>query len=124
MTVYVDDMRARYGRMTMCHMWAGREVNGVYEVALDELLAMVDRIGVQKKWIQGHPQLSLPKARKAGWVHFDISLGKRDLAVKAGAVETDRYEPLIHCARLEGPGAYEMKLRQIGALRDRLGVGA
>lgn len=69
MTVYVDSMRAPFGRMKMCHMIAD---------STDELLAMADKIGVQRKWIQ-----------KAGthYEHFDISMTKRKLAVEAGAVE-------------------------------------
>jgi hypothetical protein len=72
-TVYVDDMHltemGRLGRMKMCHMVAD---------TTDELLAMADRIGVQRKWLQ-----------KAGThhEHFDIATGKRALAVQAGAVE-------------------------------------
>jgi hypothetical protein len=69
MTVYVDDMQAPFGRMVMCHMVAD---------STEELLAMADRIGVQRKWIQ-----------KAGThhEHFDIALSKRAAAVAAGAVE-------------------------------------
>lgn len=69
MTVYVDNMRASYGRMKMCHMIAD---------STDELLSMADKIGVARKWLQ-----------KAGTAHehFDIALSKRDLAVEAGAVE-------------------------------------
>lgn len=68
MSVYVDDMRAQFGRMTMCHMLAD---------STEELLAMVDRIGVNRRWIQ-----------HAGThrEHFDIALSKRALAVRAGAV--------------------------------------
>jgi hypothetical protein len=69
MTVYVDDMRAPFGRMVMCHMTAD---------STEELLAMADRIGVQRRWLQ---HAGTPKE------HFDISLGKRALAVRAGAVE-------------------------------------
>lgn len=69
MSVYVDDMRAPFGRMVMCHMTAD---------STEELLAMADRIGVQRRWLQ-HP--GTPKE------HFDISLGKRALAVAAGAIE-------------------------------------
>lgn len=69
MTVYVDDMRAPFGRMVMCHMLADSS---------EELLAMADRIGISHRWIQH------PGTRKE---HFDISLGKRALAVEAGAVE-------------------------------------
>lgn len=85
MACYVDPAAHPFGRMLMCHLWADTEA---------ELLAMVDRIGVQRKWIQGHPTLSHGKHRNASWVHFDISKGKRDLAVAAGAIETDRYGPL------------------------------
>lgn len=85
MSVYVDDVRHRYGRMVMCHLWAD---------SLDELFAMVDRIGVDRKWLQEPP--------KASWVHFDISLTKKALAIEAGAILTDRYGPLEHVYRLRG----------------------
>ncbi|AEI76518.1 hypothetical protein CNE_1c11630 [Cupriavidus necator N-1] len=72
MTVYVDDMEASYGRMVMCHMLAD---------TTEELLAMADKIGVQRKWMQ-----------KAGThhEHFDIANSKRALAIAHGAVEIDR----------------------------------
>ena len=69
MAVYVDNMRAPYGRMIMCHMIAD---------TTEELLAMADRIGVARKWLQ-HPGTSRE--------HFDIALSKRALAVQAGAQE-------------------------------------
>ena len=67
MTVYVDDMRARFGRMVMCHMFADTTV---------ELLSMADRIGVSRRWLQ----------------QADIALSKRALAIKAGAKEITRSE--------------------------------
>ncbi|MEN6605894.1 MAG: DUF4031 domain-containing protein [Bryobacteraceae bacterium] len=70
MAVYVDDMQAPFGRMVMCHMSAD---------STDELLAMADRIGVARRWLQ------YPGTDRE---HFDICLSKRVLAVKAGAVET------------------------------------
>jgi|DEB0MinimDraft_3_1074331.scaffolds.fasta_scaffold35967_3 hypothetical protein len=70
MAVYVDDMRASYGRMKMCHMLAD---------SVAELLAMADKIGVDRKWFQA---LSHP--------HFDVCLAKRKLAVQHGAIEVDR----------------------------------
>jgi len=69
MAVYVDDMRASFGRMKMCHMIAD---------TTEELLQMADRIGVQRKWIQ---KVGTPHE------HFDIALSKRALAVQAGAKE-------------------------------------
>ena len=116
MTVFVDDMRAAFGRMVMCHMWAD---------TLDELLAMADRIGVARKWIQGHPELSFGKHRRASWIHFDIALSKRALAIKAGAVETDRYGPVLHTARLDLAAAIENQnedaRRRAEAMIERIG---
>jgi len=65
MAVYVDDMRAPFGRMIMCHMIADTTA---------ELLYMADRIGIARRWLQD-----------AGtWKeHFDISLSKRALALAA-----------------------------------------
>lgn len=97
MTVYVDDVRHHYGRMVMCHMWAD---------SLDELLAMANAIGVERRWLQQPPE--------ASWVHFDISLGKKQEALKRGAVLTDRYGPLEFLARLAGDQA---KLDKIAACR-------
>lgn len=84
MTVYVDDVRHPYGQMVMCHMWAD---------TTEELLAMADKIGVARRWLQQPP--------KASWVHFDISLGKKALALQAGAVLTDKYGPVEHVAKLD-----------------------
>ena len=97
MTVYVDDVRHKFGRMQMCHMWS---------TDLEELLAMADAIGVQRKWLQQPP--------KASWVHFDISLGKKAEAIARGAVLTDKYGPIEHVARLAGNQA---KLDTIAACR-------
>ena len=73
MTVYVDDMHlhpmGRFGRMKMCHMIAD---------STDELLAMADKIGVARRWIQ---------KRGTSGEHFDIAMSKRAEAVKHGAVE-------------------------------------
>lgn len=77
----------------MCHLWAD---------SLDELLAMVDKIGVQRKWIQGHPILSFGKHREASWVHFDISLAMKDAAIAEGAILTDKFGPSEYVARLRG----------------------
>lgn len=68
MSVYVDDYGARFGRMIMCHMFAD---------TTEELLAMADRIGVARRWIQkpGTPR-----------EHFDVCKAKRALAIAAGAV--------------------------------------
>lgn len=85
MAVYVDDVRHRFGRMVMCHMWAD---------TLEELLAMADAIGVQRKWLQQPP--------KASWVHFDVSLGMKAKAIERGAILTDMFGPAEFEARRKG----------------------
>jgi Protein of unknown function (DUF4031) len=69
MSAYIDSAYRPFGRMSMCHMIADSR---------EELDAMAQRIGVQRKWIQ-----------KAGTVyeHYDICMAKRKLAVAAGAIE-------------------------------------
>jgi hypothetical protein len=99
MTVYVDDVRHRFGRMIMCHMWAD---------SLEELLEMADRIGMNRRWLQQPP--------KASWVHFDVSLSLKAKAIAAGAVLTDRYGPVEHVARLRGD---DRRLEQIRKIRAR-----
>lgn len=88
MTVYVDNARAAFGRMKMCHMMADTTA---------ELLAMADKIGVQRKWLQ-----------KAGTVyeHFDIALTKRATAVSLGAKEVSSRDlgMIIRQRKLTGTG--------------------
>lgn len=74
MSVYVDDMMAGFGRMTMCHMIADTN---------SELLEMADKIGVPRKWIQ--------KPGKTD-EHFDICISKRNLAIKHGAISVSQRE--------------------------------
>lgn len=92
MSVYVDSMRARFGRMVMCHMWADSR---------EELFAMADKIGLQRKWFQRPANAGVP-GMDASWEHFDIALTKRALALRHGAIETDRYGPMEHAARTDG----------------------
>ncbi|MCA2014411.1 DUF4031 domain-containing protein [Cereibacter sphaeroides] len=74
MSVYVDHARHPFGRMKMCHMMAD---------TTDELLAMADKIGVNRKWLQ-----------KPGtdYEHFGIAMSKRAMAVAAGAKEVTSRE--------------------------------
>jgi Protein of unknown function (DUF4031) len=81
MPVYVDAARWPLGRMMMCHMIAD---------SLPELHAMADRIGIRRTWFQA----------TASSPHYDICKAKRQLAVKAGAIEL----------RLR---AFALKLREI-----------
>ena len=79
---------------------------------------MADHIGVARKWLQQPP--------KASWVHFDISLGKKALAIAAGAVLTDKYGPVEHVAKVciasgnPVSVAYgERRLKQVAEARAR-----
>jgi hypothetical protein len=72
MAVFVDDMRAPYGRMIMCHLLADTD---------EELHAMAAKIGVARRW---HQKAGTPHS------HYDICLSKRAIAVSLGAKEIDR----------------------------------
>jgi hypothetical protein len=74
MSVYVDDPMHPFGRMIMCHMIADTR---------EELLAMVDQIGVPRKWIQKKDTPS---------EHFDICKSRREKAIKLGAIAVDGNE--------------------------------
>jgi hypothetical protein len=92
-SVYVDRARNGFGRMVMCHMIADTP---------DELHAMADRIGVDRRWFQD--------ATKASFPHYDIAQSKRELAIAAGAIDCDRATFVAHVRRLRpawgvyGPG--------------------
>ncbi len=105
MTVYVDNAHHAFGRMIMCHCWADSR---------DELFAMMDHIGVQRKWFQ-RPDDDCNFGMKASWEHFDIAINKRNLAVLNGAVEVcqftmaehaNRQNFLKHCERGHWPKAF------------------
>ena len=86
MAVYVDDMQAGYGRMTMCHMADTDE----------ELHAMAAKIGVARRW---HQKPGTPQS------HYDICLSKRRLAVQFGAQEiTQRETGMIVRRKRKAPG--------------------
>lgn len=87
MSVYVDKSIYGYGRMIMCHMLADTP---------DELHAMADHIGVDRRWYQA----------KASTPHYDIAKSKRALAVAAGAIEVDRNAMVAVVRRLRETRAF------------------
>lgn len=87
MSVYVDRMRAPYGRMIMCHMIADTP---------DELHAMADQIGVARRWFQSSPPASFP--------HYDIAQTKREAAIKLGAIDVDARTLVGHMRRIRESG--------------------
>lgn len=106
MTVYVDNMHesklGSFGRMKMSHMIAD---------TTEELLAMADRIGVQRKWLQ------YPGTSKE---HFDIALCKRSLAVAAGAVEIDMLQTSAMCRRRRETGELGPADEAVEWVRERV----
>ncbi|MGY3582185.1 hypothetical protein ACVIGB_000890 [Bradyrhizobium sp. USDA 4341] len=107
MTVYIDDMHRypigefRVGRYTMkmSHMIADTE---------EELHAMAARIGVARRWYQDD--------------HYDVSLAKRALAVKAGAVEITyrQYGLMASNRRATGSLGDPATAKEVWAARRRL----
>ena len=76
MAVYVDPVFAckpnrRWRWSSACHMFAD---------SLDELHAMASKLGLRREWFQGGDSLQ----------HYDLTGGKRQQAVRLGAVEVDR----------------------------------
>lgn len=85
MPVYVDDAVHPLGRMLMCHMIADSR---------EELFAMVDAIGVDRKWLQ---------KKDTPYEHFDISKGKRAEAIKRGAIAVSSRELVRMLRARRGP---------------------
>lgn len=88
MTVYVDNMRAAFGRMIMCHMIADSD---------EELHAFAARLGLKRAWHQAPP--------KASNSHYDISLAVRAKAVTLGAVEITWRQTAFMCRRRRVEGS-------------------
>ena len=96
MTVYVDNMRARNGRLILCHMLASSDA---------ELHDMADRIGLARDWWQSPTNTS--------GSHYDIALSKRAMAIAAGAVEITMRQAAAMNARRRVTG-------ELGAPADAL----
>jgi hypothetical protein len=86
MTVYVDDMRAPFGRLVMAHMIADTD---------EELHEMANLIGIRREWHQAPPRYNS---------HYDISMSKRKLAVERGAIEITIRQTAAMCARRRDTG--------------------
>ncbi len=105
MSVYVDDMcrspLGQFGRMRMSHLIAD---------TTSELLAMVDAIGVPRKWIQH---------RGTAQEHFDIAMSKRDAAIRQGAIPIGMRELACMCARRGKTGSLGKPDEALGWARAR-----
>jgi hypothetical protein len=83
MSVYVDKARYHFRGYVMCHMVAD---------SLEELHAMADKIGMERRWFQTPPKASHP--------HYDVPEDRRDAAVALGAIEVSQRTALHYAARL------------------------
>lgn len=99
MSVYVDSTRNRLGRMIMCHMWADTE---------RELFDMAEKLEMRASWVQRPP--------KVRWVHYDLSLGRKQQALALGAILTDKYGFLEFVAIQNND---KRKVRRIRRLREK-----
>lgn len=87
MSVFVDPIMSHGGSSTFrwrksCHMYADN---------LEELHYMAYRIGLKREWFQNVTRLP----------HYDLTESRRVLAVKYGAVETDRRHVVSFMKRLK-----------------------
>lgn len=100
MTVYVDDARipATIGRHTSrwSHLTADTK---------DELRAFADQLGLRRSYFQTCKagRATCPPDTCPHW-HYDLTEGKREQAVRLGAVEIDlrKFGELIAARRIEG----------------------
>ncbi len=74
MTVYIDSAKSRLGHMIVCYTAAD---------TLEELHAMADRLGVQRRFQD-----------KPGAPHYDISKMNRERSIRHGATEVQSRELL------------------------------
>jgi len=99
MSVYVDDAKLPFKGYLMCHMTAD---------TLEELHAMADKIGMERRWFQTPPKASHP--------HYDIPEHKRAKAISLGAVEVCSRTVLHYASRLglewiEGSDRHDLRMR-------------
>lgn len=82
MSVYVDSEKNAFRGMIMCHMLAD---------TVEELHSMAMRIGMKRSWFQAHV---------GSYPHYDLSLGRRELAIRYGAIVCDRNEIVVVMKRI------------------------
>lgn len=96
MAVYVDDARNPFRGHLMCHMIAD---------TLDELHAMADAIGMERRWFQprSFPHYDLPQAqRRAALDHGAIPVDRRGIVHVMRRLRADpTYDAAMHRARGE-----------------------
>jgi hypothetical protein len=84
-TVYVDTLIAHdlSGKSAQVQrVFAGGACHMFTDGPLDELHDLAVRIGMKRAWFQNHGDLP----------HYDLNKARRAAAVRAGAVECDKYK--------------------------------
>ena len=82
MSVYVDSPLFAFGGRKMCHMIADTEA---------ELYQMADKLKLNRAWVQHNKIL-----------HFDLSVHKREQAIRLGALPVDHAVLVRVMRRLKG----------------------
>lgn len=100
MTVYVEPLRstprtAHWPYDWGCHLFAD---------SVPELMGFAEKIDLKPEWFQG--------GRDGGFPHYDLTVGKRIAAVKAGAVQLNWRE-----VRRRARAERERRLRTKGVPR-------
>lgn len=87
MSVYVDP-QTNYGWKlgSSCHMWADTEA---------ELHTFAASIGLKRVWFQHKKDLD-----GYGLPHYDLTTGRRLVAVKKGAIQMDMHTAFYHWIKL------------------------
>jgi len=86
MSVYIDCFNARKFGLTLCHMIADGD---------DELQLMARKIGLKKEWQHND--------------HYDVSVDKKKLAIKNGAIEVKDMMKFALLSRKIRVARYEAK---------------
>jgi hypothetical protein len=97
-SVYVD---------TAIHLLRGRLMCHMFSPYLEELHAMADVIGMERRWFQD------PTTMKVSWPHYDIDETRRALAVGFGAIECDKYQTVAMAAIIQGQPEKLVRIRSL-----------
>lgn len=88
MTVYVDDMLLQATVVRVKSKWSHLFAYPPTPENVEELHEFAARVGMKRAWFQGPPRHRLP--------HYDLTLGKRAIALRLGAIPVSYHDDLPH----------------------------